>query len=83
MNHHYPEIAVHVPTLLLPRADVPLETWAVIACDQFTSQPEYWEEVRRGVGAAPSGRTAAMTVSAIGAAKGRDREVPEHRTKLS
>ncbi len=54
MKRHYPEIALHVPTLLLPRADVPLETWAVIACDQFTSQPEYWEEVRRGVGAAPS-----------------------------
>ncbi len=54
MKRHYPEIALHVPTLLLPRADVPLETWAVIACDQYTSQPEYWEEVRRVVGAAPS-----------------------------
>ena len=54
MKRHYPEIALHVPTLLLPRADVPLETWAVIACDQHTSQPEYWEEVRRVVGAAPS-----------------------------
>ncbi|MBR1486703.1 MAG: hypothetical protein IJ597_05565 [Synergistaceae bacterium] len=20
--------------------------WAVIACDQFTSQPEYWENVK-------------------------------------
>ena len=54
MKRHYPEIALHVPTLLLPRADVPLETWAVIACDQYTSQPEYWEEVRRVVGGAPS-----------------------------
>ena len=54
MKRHYPEIALHVPTLLLPRADVPLETWAVIACDQYTSQPEYWEEVRRVVGDAPS-----------------------------
>lgn len=28
--------------------------WAVVACDQFTSQPEYWEAARRYVGAEPS-----------------------------
>ena len=39
--------------LLLPRA-AQMERWAVIACDQFTSQPEYWEKVRRDVGGAPS-----------------------------
>ena len=54
MQLHYPKVALHVPTLLLPRADIPLETWSVIACDQYTSQPEYWEEVRRIVGADPS-----------------------------
>ena len=54
MQPHYPEIALHVPSLLLPRADIPLETWSVIACDQYTSQPEYWEEVRRIVGPDPS-----------------------------
>lgn len=39
--------------LLLPKVD-DLSKWAVIACDQFTSQPEYWERVRRRVGDAPS-----------------------------
>ena len=29
-------------------------SWAVIACDQFTSQPEYWEKAREIVGNAPS-----------------------------
>ena len=24
--------------------------WAVVACDQFTSEPEYWEAVARKVG---------------------------------
>ena len=38
--------------ILLPRCD--LEKWSVVACDQFTSQPEYWEEVERIVGDAPS-----------------------------
>jgi len=50
----YPEIALEVPTLLLPREGVPLASWSVIACDQYTSQPEYWEETRRLVGDRPS-----------------------------
>lgn len=39
--------------ILIPH-QVSMEKWAVIACDQFVSQPEYWEEVRRLVGNAPS-----------------------------
>ena len=39
--------------LLIPRREA-LADWAVIACDQFTSEPEYWQEVRERVGAAPS-----------------------------
>lgn len=30
------------------------ERWAVIACDQFTSEPSYWEACRKFVGDAPS-----------------------------
>ena len=36
---------VIVPTPLLLPAAVPLDRWSVVACDQFTSQPSYWEEV--------------------------------------
>lgn len=28
--------------------------WAVVACDQFTSEPEYWEAARKKVGDKPS-----------------------------
>ena len=39
--------------ILLPKdADLPL--WSVIACDQYTSEPEYWDEVDRRVGERPS-----------------------------
>lgn len=31
-----------------------MEKWAVIACDQFTSDPAYWERVRRNAEGAPS-----------------------------
>ena len=39
--------------ILLP-ADGGFETWAVVACDQFTSQPEYWEKAEEIVADAPS-----------------------------
>ncbi|MDO4518466.1 MAG: DUF1015 domain-containing protein [Bacillota bacterium] len=39
--------------ILLPAAKN-YETWAVVACDQFTSQPEYWERVEKNVGENPS-----------------------------
>ena len=35
--------------ILLPRIKH-MEKWAVVACDQFTSQPEYWQRVRAYVG---------------------------------
>ena len=31
-----------------------MRRWAVIACDQFTSEPDYWESCRREIGASPS-----------------------------
>lgn len=47
----------HVPfgraDILLPR-DCSYEKWAVVACDQYTSQPEYWQRVEEFVGGAPS-----------------------------
>ena len=39
--------------LLIPRREL-LENWAVIACDQFTSQPDYWRAVREQVMEKPS-----------------------------
>ena len=42
-----------MPTDILLPAEKP-EKWAVIACDQYTSEPEYWENVKKTVGNAPS-----------------------------
>ena len=36
---------IHAPHILLPRKGVDLTAFAVIACDQFTSNQEYWKEV--------------------------------------
>ena len=48
------KIGVHVPEVLLPVKEIDPHKWAVIACDQFTSQPEYWEKVAETVGDSPS-----------------------------
>ena len=42
-----------VPEILLPEEKA-LPEWAVVACDQFTSQPEYWEEVKKIAEGKPS-----------------------------
>lgn len=51
---NFPHIAMQVPDIYLPRPGVDLTRWAVIACDQYTSQPEYWHKVEKIVGEAPS-----------------------------
>ncbi|MBQ7305174.1 MAG: DUF1015 domain-containing protein [Clostridia bacterium] len=47
-------IGICPASILLPREDVHPTTWACVACDQYTSQPEYWEDVALQVGDAPS-----------------------------
>ena len=38
--------------ILIPDVES-MEKWSVIACDQFSSQPEYWKDVKETVGDAP------------------------------
>ncbi len=50
MNPHF-----HTADILLPdfsKTDGTL--WAVVACDQYTSEPEYWQAVEQRIGPAPS-----------------------------
>ena len=43
---------IKVPEILLPEDNY--YEWAVVACDQFTSEPKYWAELDRIVGDKPS-----------------------------
>lgn len=38
---------IKAPHILLPKKGIDMNAYAVIACDQFTSQPEYWDELKR------------------------------------
>ena len=53
MNTKFEKLGFYPADILLPK-DADMTKWAVVACDQFTSQPEYWERVEKTVGDAPS-----------------------------
>ena len=43
-----------LPRTCLPAPGTDLAKWAVIACDQYTAEPAYWDRVAQQVGDAPS-----------------------------
>lgn len=53
MNAKFQKLGFYPADILLPK-DADMTKWAVVACDQFTSQPEYWQAVEETVGGAPS-----------------------------
>lgn len=46
--------SLHLPNLVLPPKTADLEKWSVIACDQHTTDPDYWLSVQQRVGDALS-----------------------------
>jgi hypothetical protein len=46
-------LGVTIPEILLPRA-INAKQWAVIACDQFTQDRAYWEQVEKNAAGSPS-----------------------------
>ena len=54
MNPKLEKLGFYPADILLPKKGTDMTKWAVVACDQFTSQPEYWRAVEETVGNAPS-----------------------------
>ena len=50
----FDQIGVRPSEILLPDVSVAPETWACVACDQYTSEPEYWDKTAETVGSNPS-----------------------------
>lgn len=53
MNKKFEKLGFYPADILLPK-EADMSKWAVVACDQFTSQPEYWQAVENYVGESPS-----------------------------
>ena len=47
------ELGVKIPKILLPKT-LNIKTWATIACDQYTQDKQYWQQVYSIVGKEPS-----------------------------
>ena len=47
-------IGIHFSDILIPAESAVGESWAVVACDQFTSDTAYWDAVEHAVGTRPS-----------------------------
>ncbi len=45
---------IGIPKMLIPDEKINMRRWSVIACDQYVSDPRYWEETEKIVGGAPS-----------------------------
>ncbi len=48
------KIALHIPEILLPNNTIELHKWSVVACDQYTSQLDYWNDVQKSTQDKPS-----------------------------
>ena len=53
-SNSFLRFAIVPPKVCLPSSRIDLNRWAVLACDQHTSEPEYWRDVARYVGSDPS-----------------------------
>ena len=53
MEHDFSHLPFRPADILLPQ-NCDLSLWSVVACDQYPSQPEYWQRVEERVGRAPS-----------------------------
>ena len=54
MFKQWKDVAIAPADILLPSDSVDLSLWAVVACDQYTAQPLYWQAVEETVKDSPS-----------------------------
>ena len=73
MDQNFQPLGFGPADILLPRQGTDMTKWAVVACDQFTSQPAYWQAVEQAVGDAPSALRLILPEARLG-----DADVAEH-----
>jgi hypothetical protein len=50
MENNYEELGIKIDTILLPKESINMTKWAVVACDQYSSEMKYWKDVEKIVG---------------------------------
>lgn len=53
-NEKFAKFGLMLPDILLPKKNINLNHWAVVACDQYTSEEDYWKKLSEEIGDDPS-----------------------------
>ena len=53
-DYGFSKLAIKLPEILLPNEKIDLSKWSVVACDQYTSQLDYWNRVKANTEQQPS-----------------------------
>ncbi|MFK5893400.1 MAG: DUF1015 family protein, partial [Pseudomonadota bacterium] len=53
-DYGFSKLAIKLPEILLPNEQIDLSKWSVVACDQYTSQLDYWNKVKENTQQQPS-----------------------------
>ncbi|MCK5671923.1 MAG: DUF1015 domain-containing protein [Spirochaetales bacterium] len=48
------KLGIQIPRILMPGKNISMDKWAVVACDQYTSELDYWEDVENYIEQSPS-----------------------------
>ena len=54
INKRLEKIGIQIPRILMPSKNILMEKWAVVACDQYTSERAYWKDVEKITEDSPS-----------------------------
>jgi len=54
LHERFRNVGIEVPEIYLPSEGVDWQAWAVVACDQYSSERDYWDKVKELVGKKPS-----------------------------
>ena len=54
MSYTWNQLGLKIPQIMLPKEGTDYGKWAVVACDQYTSDPAYWQSAEEIVGDSPS-----------------------------
>ncbi|MEO7850791.1 MAG: DUF1015 domain-containing protein [Rubrivivax sp.] len=63
-----PPIGFRLPRVCLPSPGIDMKRWAVVACDQYTAEPQVWQQLSQKVGDAPSTLHLILPEAHLGAA---------------
>ena len=48
------KLGISINSILVPNSSQDMQKWSVVACDQYTSQPDYWEKTKSLINDSPS-----------------------------